>query len=141
MASMVPYRSVFGIRPTVPASLFDAFDDMMDLTTPLSSKAFPIDVEDKGDGYEVKAYFTGVSKDDIDVELSKLFVERMELCEEIGKIKAAKNKPVEVSSREQEIIERVTSGKPEKFKKYIGLLYSEIFKLSKKYQSGKARQS
>ena len=54
MASMVPYRSVFGIRPTVPASLFDAFDDMMDLTTPLSSKAFPIDVEDKGDGYEVK---------------------------------------------------------------------------------------
>ena len=53
MASMVPYRSVFGIRPTVPASLFDAFDDMMDLTTPLSSKAFPIDVEDKGDGYEV----------------------------------------------------------------------------------------
>ena len=71
MASMVPYRSVFGIRPTVPASLFDAFDDMMDLTTPLSSKAFPIDVEDKGDGYEVKAYFTGVSKDDIDVELNE----------------------------------------------------------------------
>ena len=32
MASMVPYRSVFCIRPTVPASLFDAFDDMMDLT-------------------------------------------------------------------------------------------------------------
>ena len=78
--------------------------------------------------------------DDIDGELSRLFVERMELCEEIGKIKAAENKPVEVSSREKEIIERVTSGKPEKFKKYIGLLYSEIFKLSKKYQSGKARQ-
>ena len=37
----------------------------------LSSKAFPIDVEDKGDGYEVKAYFTGVSKDDIDVELNE----------------------------------------------------------------------
>ena len=55
----------------VRASLFDAFDDMMDLTTPLSSKAFPIDVEDKGDGYEVKAYFTGVSKDDIDVELNE----------------------------------------------------------------------
>ena len=29
------------------------------------------DVEDKGDGYEVKAYFTGVSKDDIDVELNE----------------------------------------------------------------------
>ena len=61
MASMVPYRSVFGIRPTVPASLFDAFDDMMDLTTPLSSKAFPIDVEDKGDGYEVKAFRRTIS--------------------------------------------------------------------------------
>ena len=72
MASMVPYRSVFGIRPTVPASLFDAFDDMMDFSSSaLASKAFPIDVEDKGDAYEVKAYFTGVSKDDIDVELNE----------------------------------------------------------------------
>ena len=70
MASMVPSRSVFGLRPTT--SLFDAFDDMMDLaSTPLSTKAFPIDVEDKGDAYEIKAYFTGVSKDDIDVELNE----------------------------------------------------------------------
>lgn len=67
MASMVPYRSVFGVRPVVPASLFDAFDDMMDIaSSPLASKTFPIDVEDKGDAYEVKAYLTGVSKDDID---------------------------------------------------------------------------
>ena len=72
MASMVPYRSVFGVRPVVPASLFDAFDDMMDIaSSPLASKAFPIDVEDKGDAYEVKAYLTGVSKDDIDVELNE----------------------------------------------------------------------
>ena len=62
MASMVPYRSVFGVRPVVPASLFDAFDDMMDIaSSPLASKTFPIDVEDKGDAYEVKAYLTGVS--------------------------------------------------------------------------------
>ena len=67
MASMVPYRSVFGLRPAT--SLFDAFDDMMDLASaPMSTKAFPMDVEDKGDSYEVKAYLTGVSKDDIDVE-------------------------------------------------------------------------
>ena len=78
--------------------------------------------------------------DDIDGELSKLFVERMKLCEEIGKIKEAEHMPVEVSSREKEIIDRVTSGKPEKFKKYIELLYSEIFALSKQYQSGEARQ-
>ena len=70
MASMVPYRSVFGLRPAT--SLLDAFDDMMDFANaPLATKAFPIDVEDKGDGYEVKAYLTGVSKDDIDVELNE----------------------------------------------------------------------
>lgn len=68
--AMVPYRSVFGIRPTAN-SLFDMFDDMADLAAPLTSKAFPIDVEDKGDGYEVKAYLTGVNKDDIDVELNE----------------------------------------------------------------------
>ena len=67
---MVPYRSVFGLRPAT--SLFDAFDDMMDLASaPMSTKAFPMDVEDKGDSYEVKAYLTGVSKDDIDVELNE----------------------------------------------------------------------
>ncbi len=37
----------------------------------IASKAFPVDVEDKGDGYEVKAYLTGVAKDDIDVELNE----------------------------------------------------------------------
>ena len=72
MASMVPYRSVFGIRPTAPASLLDAFDDMMDLSNmSFASKAFPIDVVDEGDGYEIKAYLTGVAKDDIDVELNE----------------------------------------------------------------------
>lgn len=63
MASMVPYRSVFGIRPT---SLFDALDDMMDFAPASSTRAFPMDVEDKGEGYEVKAYLAGVNKDDID---------------------------------------------------------------------------
>ena len=70
MASMVPYRSVFGLRP-FNTSLLDAFDDMMDLASAPVSNAFPMDVEDKGDGYEVKAYLAGVSKDDIDVELNE----------------------------------------------------------------------
>ena len=70
MASMVPYRSVFGLRPAT--SLFDAFDDMMDLASaPMSTKAFPMHAEDKGDSYEVKAYLTGATKDDIDVELNE----------------------------------------------------------------------
>ncbi len=70
MASLVPYRSVFGIRP-FNTSLFDAFDDMMDMASSASSAAFPMDVEDTGEGYEVKAYLAGVSKDDIDVELNE----------------------------------------------------------------------
>ena len=44
MASMVPYRSVFGIRP-FNTSLLDAFDDMMDFANAPLAKAFPIDVE------------------------------------------------------------------------------------------------
>lgn len=70
MASMVPYRSVFGIRP-FNTSLLDAFDDMMDLASAPASRAFPMDVEDKGDGYEVKAYLAGVNKEEIDVELNE----------------------------------------------------------------------
>ena len=71
MASMVPYRSVFGVHPSA-SSLFDLFDDMSDLANgSIASKAFPVDVEDKGDGYEVKAYLTGVAKDDSDVELNE----------------------------------------------------------------------
>ncbi len=68
MASMIPYRSVFGIRPS---SLMDAFDDMMDFANAPTSKVFPMDVVDTGDGYEIKAYLAGVSKDDIDVELNE----------------------------------------------------------------------
>ena len=70
MASLVPYRSMFGIRP-FNTSLFDAFDDMMVMASGASSAAFPMDVEDTGEGYEVKAYLAGVSKDDIDVELNE----------------------------------------------------------------------
>ena len=40
MASMVPYRSVFGVRPSA-SSLFDLFDDMTDLAnSSITSKAF-----------------------------------------------------------------------------------------------------
>lgn len=66
MASMVPYRSLFGVHP-----FFDALDDMIDWPTTTTSSTFPMDVEDKGDSYEIKAYLTGVDKNDIDVELNE----------------------------------------------------------------------
>lgn len=69
--AMVPYRSGYSVLP-VSSSLFDMFDDMMDLPrTALASKAFPIDVEDKGDSYKVKAYLTGATKENLDVELNE----------------------------------------------------------------------
>lgn len=69
--AMVPYRQGYSVLP-VSNSLFDIFDDMMDLPrTALTAKAFPIDVVDEGDSYEIKAYLTGVSKEDLDVELNE----------------------------------------------------------------------
>ena len=71
MASMVPYRSVFGVRPSA-SSLFDLFDDMTDLANnSIASKAFPVDVEDKGEVTRSRLILTGVAKDDIDVELNE----------------------------------------------------------------------
>ncbi len=70
--AMVPYRQGYGVLPVPGNSLFDIFDDMMDIPrAALAAKAFPIDVEDKGDAYEVKAYLTGVTKNDLDVELNE----------------------------------------------------------------------
>lgn len=69
--AMVPYRTGYSVLP-VSNSLFDLVDDMMDFPrTALASKAFPIDVADEGDSYEIKAYLTGVTKDNLDVELNE----------------------------------------------------------------------
>ncbi|QWT17756.1 Hsp20 family protein [Collinsella sp. zg1085] len=72
MTSLYPYRLVFGINPLVRKSLLSAFDDMMDFSeSTIASKAFPLDVEDQGEAYEVTAYLTGVSKENIDIELNE----------------------------------------------------------------------
>lgn len=68
--AMVPYRTGY-VRPVSGNVILDAFDDALDVAAAPFSKIFPMDVEDKGDSYEVKAYLTGVSKDDIDVELNE----------------------------------------------------------------------
>ena len=73
--AMVPYRQGYGVLPVSTNSLFDIFDDMMDIPrTALAAKAFPIDVEDKGDAYEVKAYLTGVTKDDLELNEGRLSI-------------------------------------------------------------------
>ena len=73
--------------------------------------------------------------DEKDDELSGLFVERMELCKEIGKIKAERKMSVTAAERENEIIVRAVKNKPEELAKFIALFYRNIFSLSKAYQS------
>ena len=68
--ALVPYRNGY-IRPVTTSSLIDMFDDMLDVAASPASKVFPMDVEDTGDAYKVDAYLTGVSKDEIDVELNE----------------------------------------------------------------------
>ena len=68
--AMIPYRNGY-IRPVSTSTLLDAFDEMLDAAATPLSKVFPMDVEDKGGSYEIKAYLTGASKEDIDVELNE----------------------------------------------------------------------
>ena len=68
--ALVPYRNAY-LRPVTGSTLFDVFDDVLDTAASPLSKVFPMDVEDKGDSYEIKAYLTGASKEDIDIELNE----------------------------------------------------------------------
>lgn len=86
MASMVPYHRVLGIHPS---TILDALDDIIDLSPTTPARAFLMDVEDKGESYEVKAYLAGVSKEDIDVELNEgrlsISAKVEEKSEDVGK--------------------------------------------------------
>ena len=71
----------------------------------------------------------------IDDQIAKLFVERMSVAKEIGKLKAESNKVVADGVREREIINRVTKDMPEEIKLYGKQMFDELFSLSKAYQT------
>jgi chorismate mutase/prephenate dehydratase len=73
--------------------------------------------------------------DAIDDQIAKLFVERMGIAKEIGKLKAENNKVVADGVREREIINRVTKDMPEEIKLYGKQMFDELFSLSKAYQT------
>ena len=73
--------------------------------------------------------------DTIDDQIAKLFVERMSVAREIGKLKAESNKVVADGVREREIINRVTKDMPEEIKLYGKQMFDELFSLSKAYQT------
>ncbi len=79
--------------------------------------------------------------DTIDDEISALYVKRMNCCREIGEEKAKSNASVNVPSRENAILARVTKTVPDELKIYVKQLYDNIFIQSKNYQNALSKIS
>lgn len=73
--------------------------------------------------------------DAIDKELVKLFCARMNLSAQVADYKKAKDLPIYHPQREREILEIVGSLAGSDLEDYTRELYTEIFRLSRKYQS------
>lgn len=73
--------------------------------------------------------------DKIDDQIAELYSKRMELCKEIGQIKASKGCGTDVPEREKSILNRLTDGQSDEMKLYLKQLYSTIFYTSKAYQN------
>lgn len=71
--------------------------------------------------------------DDIDDQILKLFIERMECACEIGKEKKLNNKPLVNEKREKEILDRLLA-KTDIHKDSVKILFSTLISLSRKYQ-------
>ena len=74
--------------------------------------------------------------DQIDVELTRLFLRRMEASGQIAAVKAEKGLPILNAAREAEVLEKVSAAAPEDLKASVRVLYTEIMRLSREYQSG-----
>ncbi len=73
--------------------------------------------------------------DKIDDQITPLFCERMDLCAEIGKIKAENGLSSDIPTREWEIINRLTTPLTDEKKVFVKQLYSTIFSVSKACQN------
>ncbi len=73
--------------------------------------------------------------DNVDEQLVKLFVERMQLSAQIGDYKKQHRMPIYVPSREREKLQEVAKLAGTDMDNYTRVLYSMIFELSRSYQS------
>ncbi|KAF5073766.1 P-protein [anaerobic digester metagenome] len=73
---------------------------------------------------------------EIDDEVAKLFVERMQTSAKIAEAKAEKNLPVLDQKRENQVLQRVMDQAGEEFELYIKTLYHTMFEVSRSYQAG-----
>lgn len=73
--------------------------------------------------------------DNVDEQLVKLFVERMQLSAQIADYKKENNLPIYVPSREREKLQNVAKLAGPGMDNYTRVLYSMIFEISRSYQS------
>ncbi|MBO4694453.1 MAG: chorismate mutase [Clostridia bacterium] len=73
--------------------------------------------------------------DAIDNQIAELYVQRMDVAREIGVVKEIDKINLQNTTREKEIISRVTAGMPEEIKLYGKQVFETLFSTSKAYQS------
>ena len=73
--------------------------------------------------------------DVLDDQIVELYLKRMEIVAEIAKAKLKDGAPVNDSTREKEILFRITRDMSDEFKLYVKELYSAVFTTSKAYQT------
>lgn len=79
--------------------------------------------------------------DNVDEQLVKLFVERMQLSAQIADYKKENNLPIYVPSREREKLQDVAKLAGPEMDNYTRVLYSMIFEISRSYQSKRNNES
>ena len=76
-----------------------------------------------------------VKIDEIDDQLLKLFLERMELSDEVAAYKNAHNQPILNKERERAVLAKVTDKAGDTWERYAYHLYSTLFELSRSRQA------
>ncbi len=73
--------------------------------------------------------------DDIDDSICQLFVKRMDVVDKVGEYKRIRNLPVNNSSREREVLTRISKALPSHLEEFGRSLYRSIFDISKAYEA------
>ena len=74
--------------------------------------------------------------DKIDDELLSLFLERMDVCRQVGIYKKEHGLPVPNAEREKEVLSGVTSKAGEELRPFALRLYETLLEISREYQEG-----
>ena len=72
--------------------------------------------------------------DAVDDSLVELFQKRMDIAAQIAEYKRENGLPILQSAREREKLAAISAGAPEEMQRYLRVLYSLLFELSRTYQ-------